>query len=186
VTLVSLQKLRVIITVSERDATGVTLGKRAHVELDALPNKTFSGQVTRMAPSFDPVTRTLDAQVLLTNETGELRPGMYGRGSIVLDVHPRAVTVPATALQITSGKYFVYVLAGTKVERRPVEIGVDEGAWLEVTSGLSSTDEVVIAGADGLSDGATVRPIHDIDPYRGPQSSSAAPPAPSAGSTRPD
>src|SRR5262249_17039688 len=72
--------LRVFITVGERDANAVSVGQDAHVELDALPGKSFGGKVVRLAPAFDPTTRTLEAEVQLANPDGELRPGMYGRG----------------------------------------------------------------------------------------------------------
>ena len=67
--------LRVFITVNERELAGVRVGKDAHVELDALPGRTFAGKVVRLSPALDPVTRTLDAEVQLDNRAGELRPG---------------------------------------------------------------------------------------------------------------
>ena len=66
----------------------------AHVELDALPGQTFSGKVVRLAPTLDPATRTLDAEVQLDNRAGELYPGMYGRGAIVVETHPQMPVVP--------------------------------------------------------------------------------------------
>src|SRR5262249_29596897 len=126
-------------------------------EVDALPGKTFSGKVVRLAPAFDPTTRMLEAEVQLANPAGELRPGMYGRGSLVLAVHPHTAVVPAEAVQISDRKGYVFVVAHDRALRRPIETGVDAGEWLEVTNGLSGGEEVVIAGADGLSEGAAVR-----------------------------
>jgi membrane fusion protein, multidrug efflux system len=183
VTVVRTDRLRVFITLNERDAVGVTVGKDAHVELDALPNHApFWGKVVRLAPSFDALTRTLEAEVQLPNPTGELRPGMYGRGSIVLAIHPNTPVVSVNAVQITRGKRYVFVLRGTKVERRSIETGaeIDGGDTLEVRSGVQTGDEVVIAGADGLSDGTTVRVSRDINPYTGEQVAGAPVPAGSA------
>lgn len=176
VTVVRTDRLRVFITLNERDAAGVTVGKDAHVELDALPDHApFWGKVVRLAPSFDSLTRTLEAEVQLPNPTGELRPGMYGRGSIVLAIHPNTPVVSVNAVQITRGKKYVFVLRDTKVERRSIETGaeIDGGETLEVRSGLQAGEEVVIAGADGLSDGTTVRVARDINPYTGEQVASA-------------
>lgn len=168
--------LRVFITINERDAAGVSLGMDAHVEVDALPGKRFAGKVARLAPGFDAVTRTLDAEVDLDNAAGELRPGMYGRGAIRLAVHPRAAVIPVAALQISDKTRYVYVVDGDKAHRRVIETGVDGGEWLEVTKGLAGGEEVVIAGADGLSDGASIRVARDK--AAGAPSASAAPRTP--------
>jgi membrane fusion protein, multidrug efflux system len=182
VTVVRTDRLRVFITLNERDATGVAIGKEAHVELDALPDHPpFWGKVVRLAPSFDPLTRTLEAEVQLPNPLGELRPGMYGRGSIVMEHHPNTPVVSVNAVQISSGKKYVFVLHDTKVERRPIETGaeVDDGNGLEIRAGLQAGEEVVIAGADGLSDGTTVRVARDTNPYTG-EKTSLAPATPAA------
>jgi RND family efflux transporter MFP subunit len=168
-TVVRIETLRVFITVTEREIKGVAIGKDAHVELDALPGKSITGKVVRVAPTLDPATRTLDAEVQISNAAGELRPGMFGRGSIVLAVHPAVPVVPASALQITDGKPYVFVLVNDKVQRRAVELGVDGGTWLEVKSGVKEGEEIVTAGIDGLADGAPVRPSRNIDPFSGKQ-----------------
>jgi RND family efflux transporter MFP subunit len=179
VTVVRMDRLRVFITLNEYDAAGVGLGKDAHVELDALPGRTFPGKVVRLAPSFDPLTRTLEAEVQLPNPAGELRPGMYGRGSIVLEIHPQRPVVSVNAVQISSDKKYVFVLHDTKVERRTIVTGadVDMGDALEIRSGLQVGEEVVTAGADGLSDGTTVRVVRDVNPYTGESNAVAASPA---------
>lgn len=166
-TVVRTEVLRVFITATERDAQGLVPGKPAHVEIDSLPGRTFTGKVTRVAPVFDPVTRTLEAEVELANKTGELRPGMYGRGAVVLEVHPGAATVSEAAIQLSSGKRYVFVLQGDRVSRRAIETGVDHGDWLEVLRGLTGDEEVVTAGADGLDDGSQVRPVRHVDSYTG-------------------
>lgn len=167
--------LRVFVVINERDAAGVALGMDAHVEVDALPGRKFSGKVVRLAPAFDAVTRTLEAEVDLDNTAGELRPGMYGRGVIRLAVHPRAVVVPAAAMQISDKSRYVFVLDGDKVHRRAVETGVDGGEWLEITKGVSAGEEVVVAGADGLSEGSSVRVARGGAPPQAAGSATAKP-----------
>jgi RND family efflux transporter MFP subunit len=166
-TVVQTETLRVFINVNERQATGVRVGQPAWVEVDALPGRRFEGRVTRLAPGFDPLTRTLETEVRIGNSEGLLRPGMYGRGGIVIDVHRRAVVVPAGALQASDERFYVFELQGDAVRRRPVELGIDGGEWLEIARGLTGTEEVVIAGVDSLSDKTRVRPVRNIDPYTG-------------------
>lgn len=159
--------LRVFVTVTERDVHAVKVGQKAHVEVDALPGRTIEGSVVRLAPTLDPATRTLDAEVQLDNNSGDLRPGMFGRGAIVVDLHKASAVIPATAMQVSGGKKFAFVLKGEKVERREITIGVDEGTWVEVVRGLGTSEEVVTTGIDAISDGATVRVVRGIDPFTG-------------------
>ena len=184
VTVVRTDTLRVFIAVNERSSAGVAIGKDARVEVDALPGRAFRGKIVRLSPAFDPTTRTLDAEVHLANDEGVLRPGMYGRGAIVLEVHSNAVVVPDAAVQLSNELRYVYVVgADSKVQRRKVEVGVDGGEWLEISSGLNPQDDVVTAGTEALSDGATVRVARNVNPYTGPAASgspSAPPPARSA------
>jgi len=99
---------------------------------------------------------------------------MYGRGSIVVATRPNAATVPTSAVQVSNRRAFAFVVHGNQVERREIETGVDNDEWLEVTRGLAVGEEVVIAGADALSDKATVRVARNIDPISG----QALPPRP--------
>ena len=89
------------------------------------------------------------------------------RAAIVTDVHRDAMVVAASVVQISNDKQYVFVLNGDKVKRQQIRTGVDGGDWLEVLAGLSPTDEIVTAGMDVLSDGATVRAVHDVDPFSG-------------------
>lgn len=175
-TIARIDELRVFLTVNERDAGGVRVGQPAHLELDAFPNERIAGKVVRLAPAFDPNTRTMEAEVRVKN-TGNLRPGMYGRGAIETDVHPRAVVAPVSAVQISNNKAYVFVVQGDRVQRRPVDVGVDQGEWLEIKRGLNPGDQVVIAGADGLSDNAQIRAVAGINPFTGAPEGQRAPAA---------
>jgi membrane fusion protein (multidrug efflux system) len=158
--------LRVFVPVNERDVGGLQVGQDAHVELDAFPGRSYAGKVVRISAAFDPVTRTLDAEVQLKNP-GELLSGMYGHGSIVKTIHRNAVVAPATATEISNDRSYVFVLREDKVKRVEVQTGVDGGTWLEILSGLQPGDEIVTAGADVLSDGSTVRAQRDVNPFTG-------------------
>jgi len=161
--------LRVFITVNERELAGIRLGKDAHIELDALPGRSFGGKVVRIAPALDPATRTLDAEVQLDNRTGELYPGMYGRGAIVVDVHPHMPVVPAGAVVLSNKQPFAFAVSsgpgGDIVHRRALTLGVDGGDWFEIKAGLTAGEEVVIAGSEGLADGMKIRAARGPDPF---------------------
>lgn len=149
--------LRGFLAFSERNAGGLAVGKLVRVELDALPGRLFEGKVIRVAPGFEPTARTLDAEVQLDNAQGELRPGMYGRATVVLDVHPGRPVVPVEAVRLSGGKRSVFVVKGDRVERRAIQTGVDGELWFEVLSGLQAGETIVTSGLEGLADGSAVR-----------------------------
>ena len=165
--------LRVFIGVRERDAKEVAVGQTTEVQVDALPGQTFQGRVVRLAPAFDPLTRTLEVEVHLDNSAGKLRPGMYGRAAIKTSVHPQALVVPEGAIQLSNDKAFVFVVREGKTQRLRVQLGIDDGEWLEVKQGLAPADEVIVAGIDGLSDGMPVRTVAQVDVYTGAKAAPA-------------
>ena len=167
VTVARVDTLRLFITVNEHELAGVSVGKDAHVEVDALPGRTFTGKVVRLAPALDPATRTLDAEVQLDNRAGVLYPGMYGRGAIVVETHPNMPVVPVAAVVLSNKQAFAFAVdpGGDVVHRRALTLGVDGGDWFEVKSGLRAGDEVVVAGSEALADGMKIRAARGPDPF---------------------
>jgi RND family efflux transporter MFP subunit len=167
VTVARVDTLRVFITVNEHELGGVAVGKDAHVEVDALPGRTFTGKVVRLAPALDPATRTLDAEVQLDNRAGELYPGMYGRGAIVVETHPHMPVVSVAAVVLSNKQAFAFAVdpGGDVVHRRALTLGVDGGDWFEVKAGLRAGDEVVLGGAESLADGMKIRAARGPDPF---------------------
>lgn len=159
--------IRVFIPVNERQVQLIQVGQQAHVELESVQGKSFSGEVVRVTPMLDPLTRTVDAEVQIANTSHELKPGMYGRGSIVAGIHKGSIVVPASAVQISNDRRYVFVLNNDRVRRVEVEVGVDGGEWLEVTAGLKPEAEIVTAGSDTLSDNALVKAVRNVNPYTG-------------------
>jgi len=177
VTVARVDTLRVFITVNERELGGVAVGRDAHVEVDALPGRTFTGKVVRLAPTLDPATRTLDAEVQLDNRAGELYPGMYGRGAIVVETHPHMPVVPVAAVVLSNKQAFAFAVdpGGDIVHRRALTLGVDGGDWFEVKAGLRAGDEVVVGGSESLADGMKIRASRGPDPFAaGPARDGAA------------
>ncbi len=166
-TVVATDALRVFVPVTERDAASIRVGMEAEVTVDALPGRTFLARVARLAPGFDPVTRTLDAEVEIPNTDGALRPGMYGHAALVTATRPAALMAPVGALQRSGDRWYAYVVRDGRAQRREVAVGFDAGDSLEVTRGLAPGDELVTAGVDALSDGVQVRVARGADPYTG-------------------
>lgn len=156
-TVANLDVMKVFVSVDERRGLLAKNGQRAELTIDGLPDRHWDGSVYRVYSLLDQATRTMDIDIRVKNEDGTLKPGMFGRATIFTSVHPSSIVVPASAVLVSGGKRWAFVLEGDKVRRREVTLGVDEGDTLEITKGLQPTDEVVTAGMDNVSDGTVVR-----------------------------
>ncbi|MDD2491764.1 MAG: efflux RND transporter periplasmic adaptor subunit, partial [Bacteroidales bacterium] len=118
----------------------------------------YSGKVSLIYPTIDPMTRTFQAQVSIPNQTMEIRPGMFARAKVELGSKMRVI-VPDKAVikqQGTNDKY-VYVLEGDIVKFVKIEMGRRVGTNYEILSGLEAGQKVVVAGMNNLIDNAKVR-----------------------------
>jgi len=148
--------LRVMIPVPEADTAFVRRGAAAELHVDAYPKETFRGTVTRFSGAVDPRSRTLLTEIQLPNPGGKLRPGMYVRVRLTLEVHRGALTVPSEAVMGKDDRSVWRVVDG-KAKKTPVTVGVDTGKTAEITSGLQAGDTVVVVGRDSLTEGVQVK-----------------------------
>lgn len=151
-------KMRVVVEVPDLEVPYVQPGDRATVRLDALPQREFTGEVARIADSEDPLTRTMRVEIDLPNPDGAIRDRMYGRIEIALEESPPGVTVPTTTLAgaVTNFRAKVFVVDHGQARSREVQVGRDNGIDVEVLSGLTADDTVVLHPPSELVDGAKV------------------------------
>lgn len=149
----------IAVGVPEADAPFVNPGDDARVRLLALDDRTFDGKVTRTAWALDATTRTLRTEIDLDNPDELLRPGLYAYATIIVENHPNALTVPASAVFKDGGKTFCVSVVGGRAKRREVRVGLTEGKQTEVLEGLNEGEPVVEANAGSLIDGQPVEPI---------------------------
>ncbi len=157
--------MRVVIQVPERDAPFVDVGDPAVVEVDALPGIVFKTrgadkvEVSRLAGSEDAQTRMMRTEVHLKNPNGKLRRGMFGRVCIELQTGAAgAFRIPSAALtgKAAEGKAILRILRDGKAAFIPVTIAADNGSEVEILSGLSAEDRVIVRAAGPLNDGDAV------------------------------
>ena len=136
----------------------------AYVTLSELPGQKFSGTVARTADAIDPATRTLLTEVDVPNKDGRLLRGSFGEVHFSPKINAQKVTVPVNAMLFRQegpqvavvGPRLAVVGADNKVQLRPITIGRDYGASLEILGGVSLEDRVIINPADSLEDGQKV------------------------------
>jgi len=155
----AIQTLRVYVAVPEIYAALVKTGEQAKLTLDALPGETLTGTVVRNADAIDAASRTLNVEVDVANPTGRLLPGAYAFVHLRVPPHPGSVTIPSNALLFRAEGLRAGVVRNGHVELTPISIGQDYGGTVEVISGLSARDTVIVNPSDSLANGAAVQLI---------------------------
>jgi RND family efflux transporter MFP subunit len=146
--------LRVYINVPQTFSRFVKEGVQAELTLNELPGRKFPAHVTNTAGAIDPASRTLLTELEVPNETGELLPGAYAQIILKLEGDTGLVTVPSNTLLFRSeGASVGVVRPDGKVEIRKIVINRDLGDKLQISQGLSESDQVILNPSDGLANG---------------------------------
>jgi RND family efflux transporter MFP subunit len=149
--------LRIFVAVPEIDSPVIQVGAKPTVTLDEYPGQVFRGTLARTNGSIDLASRTLQVEVDVDNTEGKLLPGAYAFMHFTLPGRPQSVTVPANTLLFRSEGLRVGVVRDGKAELVPITIGRDYGDRVEVLSGLTASDQVIVNPSDSLTTGSAVR-----------------------------
>jgi HlyD family secretion protein len=158
-----------VIGVPEAASAYVAPGSRARVRVPALANDEFEARVTRTSWALNPTSRTLQAQVELPNPKGEFKPGMYAYGSVLIE-RSEVRALPVSAVTQIGNQTYCYLAVNGKAVRTPVQTGVSDGSWVEVTgkkvrsaassegnwTAFDGTEAVIVGDLSGISDGVPV------------------------------
>jgi HlyD family secretion protein len=163
--------MRIFVQVPESDVSWVQKGAAARIRVQALPDRTFTGHVSRISWSLDPTTRTLRAEIDVPNGEGQLRPGMYAYATLSADL-PNLLTLPRTAV-VTEGdvlrgyKSYCYLVEDENARRLPIELGTGDSERIAVLRKQSrpggqwepftGKEEIVRGELTGLRDGQQVQ-----------------------------
>lgn len=136
--------------VDELDISRITVGQKAKIVLDSYEDETIDSTITRI--SFTPVSGAasgtsykVEFSVPTDNANFKYRIGMSGDASVILDQKDNILTIPSSALIEREEKYFVDIKTQSKEpERREVEIGLETDDFVEVISGITADDEIII------------------------------------------
>ncbi|MBW4644157.1 MAG: efflux RND transporter periplasmic adaptor subunit [Goleter apudmare HA4340-LM2] len=180
-------RIKVVVQVSELELANIQIGQSVQVRLDAFPDQTLIGRVTRISPTADATARLVPIEVVIPNSEGKIGSGLLTRVNVDSESQPRVV-VPQTAIQEETGNkitgetdktsspanrsnaaktqaqdrtatvFLVNDLGGkTKVTTRAVTLGKKADGKVEILSGLQPGDRYVVRSGKPLKDGDTVR-----------------------------
>ncbi len=141
--------------VPETDLIQLAMGQSVRVYSDADAQLKATGTIRQIGPGIDATSRqALVKADLKANE--RLRPGMFVRAEVTL-AQVQALTIPAQAVSVRNNEASVFILEGTKVRTRKVQLGQQDNQRVEVLSGLQEGQQVVAAGGGYLKDGDVVK-----------------------------
>ncbi|MGD1098152.1 MAG: efflux RND transporter periplasmic adaptor subunit [Bryobacteraceae bacterium] len=154
----STDKLRIFVSVPQMYSQAATPGVSADLTLTERPGRHFVGKIARNAEAIDAATRTLLTEVDIDNTSGQLLPGSYAEVHLKLPAQSVALMLPVPALIFRSeGLQVSVVRDGNRASLVHVTLGRDYGTEVEVTSGITEQDAVIVNPPDSLTEGAIVR-----------------------------
>jgi multidrug efflux pump subunit AcrA (membrane-fusion protein) len=187
--------IRVYVDIPERDADFVRIGSEARVKIWAYRDEWMPAAVTRLAWALNVRSRTMRAEIDVSNPGSRILPGMYAYGKVLI-TRPDVRAVPTSALVRAGGKTFVWRYRDGRAERTEIQTGIGDGRWIEITNyradSKSAADpwagedqwvpfdvsQPVLIGSklSSLTEGAEVRLSDEPPPIEGVAANEAAAP----------
>lgn len=152
-----INRVKIKIQVIEKDLAKVHKGQSVVITMDAYPGEKFRGKLEQLSPFVDPMTRTVEGEIIVPNPGHLLKPGMFARIELITEEHTNTIVVPEKTVIEKDGERVVFVLKGEHAEIREVETGIENKRSIEILKGLKIGEKVIILGNYGLQNGAKVR-----------------------------
>ncbi len=177
--------LKIDFRVPEVFLPAVKVGAKIAVQADAFPGRTFEGEIYAINPLVDEAGRSVVVRARIANTDGVLRPGLFARIDVGLDVRDHAIFVPEQSIVPVGADTFVFRVIDNKAALTKVKLGMRRTGQVEVLEGLSDGDTVAIGGLLKIRDGAAVSVVPgvtqiNIAPRTGGTAPAAAPTTPAA------
>jgi multidrug efflux pump subunit AcrA (membrane-fusion protein) len=154
--IVRLDPLKVTGEIPEALAPWVEVGQPVELRVEAFPDRTITGKMSRISPTVNTQTRAFPFEALVPNEQALLKPGIFARVRLTTNHIEQIMTLPYAALQYRYGVNQAFVVTGDHVVAREVKLGDRLGDRIEITDGVKSGDVVAMTDVDNLVDGMKV------------------------------
>lgn len=148
--------------VPERFLPAIRVGQTIRIKVDAYPEDVFEGKVYAIDPRLDVAGRSLLVRALVPNKDRRLRPGLFARVTVLLQLKEDALSVPEQAIVPQGDAQYVFKIVNGKVMLTKVVTGTRREGRVEIVDGLSVGDEVVTAGQLKIRDGSAVSIVNGV------------------------
>jgi len=155
--LASLRTVWVNAEIPEMQAELAKPGVPVQARVAAIPEKVFKGQIAMLLPDVSPTTRTIKARIVLSNPTGDLKPGMFA--TITLGSREQTALLVPTEAVISTGTRNVVIVADDQGKFHPVDVarGRESGDMTEIRKGVQKGQRVVVSGQFLIDSEASLR-----------------------------
>jgi cobalt-zinc-cadmium efflux system membrane fusion protein len=155
-----IDNVKIYVNVAEKYASDLSTGLTAELKFDSMPDQTFKGIVNKVRPVLDSYSRTVQVEILVRNPKHLIKPGMFARVELMLQHKIKALVVPADAIMEDVSKY-VLVSSNGQAVKKDIQTGVIGTDFVEVVSGIASTDSVIIVGQRVVKAGSQIEVKND-------------------------
>ena len=159
VTVAEFQTVRAVVAMPELEAAKVKVGQPVRVSFEGAATP-IEAEVSRLAYALDEMTKTMSVEADLPNPTLALRPGMYATIKVGVEKRTDVLLIPVEAIVMEKANAFVYLSADGKAKKTAIKIGFNDGARVEIISGLDPAAAVILVGKLALSD---AQPINAVE-----------------------
>lgn len=142
--------------IPQNELARFSVGHAANIYVDSMPDQVFDASIERISPTIDARNGTFRATATIDNSAALLAPGMFGRFEIAIEKHTNALVIPTAAVIEEDNVAVVYVVEDGTARRRTITTGIEENGQIEVLSGLSGFEQIIVTGQSGLRDGTRV------------------------------
>jgi len=153
----SVNTLRVFVAVPEVYAPDIHNGDKASLTLDEYPGQQFIGTIARNSNAIDMSSRTLNVEVDIDNAAGKLLPGAYVFAHFKVPQQQLMLAIPSNTLLFRSQGLQVAIARDGHVHLQNVVIGKDDGKTVEIATGLSASDAIIVDPSDSIAEGEPVK-----------------------------
>lgn len=154
------KNLEINISVAERFVSRIEVGQPALLTFDSYPGEVFTAKVAEVNPVLDTTSRSMGVKLVLDPPDDRIKIGMYCRVKLITESKSGVVAIPRESIVNRSGQESVFVVNGNTVENRPISVGITVDNMVEVVSGLTAGNEVVVSGQTLLDSGSKVNVIN--------------------------
>ncbi len=157
--IVNTEKLIVNLSVSEQIINKIEKNQEVAIKVNVSGEEIIKGVITAVSPVPDQRTQIYPVEVEIENKDGLIKAGMFAEIIFNMEESKDALVIPSNAILSKNEKNYVYIVKDNSAEIKEVELGLDNGKLVEILSGLTEEDKVVVRGQDYIEDGDKVRII---------------------------
>ena len=154
--LIKINPIKLLFTVTERDAGKLKVGQQVQFKIDSLPDKEFTAKVSIVYPHLEEKTRTLQIEAIAPNPDVQLKPGLFSRVVLYTEADRQMTVIPITSILYDEAKTKVFIADGNRAKERNIRIGGKYGELIEVVEGLKAGERVVVVGQNNLAEGIKI------------------------------